>query len=76
MHDHRRGFESYRTLLNYVSDWGLLFELAERIYRDRRLSWTEKDRLFTVLDDRERAMGGPAVRVLETGSPKRVVANT
>jgi len=54
--------DAYRFLLDHAPDWTTLFELAEQIYQDRRLTWPDKDRLFSVLDSRERAMGGTAVR--------------
>ena len=73
MRTHR--FDSYRFLLDHALDWDLLYDLAERIYQDSRLSWRDKDRLFTVLDLRERALGGTAVRRLHSRSPNRALTN-
>lgn len=73
--DLRNGFDSCRALLANALDWDYLFNLADRIYHDRRLSWPEKDRLFTILDGRERAMGGPAVRCLQASASRTVLAN-
>ncbi|TLZ52456.1 MAG: hypothetical protein E6K18_02905 [Methanobacteriota archaeon] len=60
-----REIDSYRFLLDHAPDWTTLFELAEQIYQDRRLSWPDKDRLFSVLDSRERAIGGVAIRMFQ-----------
>lgn len=69
------GYDAYRVLLEQVADWKLLADVADEIYHDDRLSWGEKDTLFSLVDAREMAIQGLAVRFLRDRAPRPPLVN-